>query len=86
MKMQGKSVLILPDQLPEKTKRGLFIPKTAKELQATGVVVDCGPECENVYKGARLIFNRKAASIIKIDDVVHLITTDEENKIIFIYG
>lgn len=84
MILQGKSVLILPDELPEKTKGGLNIPRTATEKPSSGVVVDTGPLCETVSKGDRVLFVRKSASVIIIDDKEHYFIT--ENKISYIYG
>lgn len=83
MKVQGKAVLILPDPMPEKTKGGLAIPKTAKEGQTKGTVVDCGSECEEVHKGDRVIFLKKPTSIIVIGDVEHCFGM--ESCIQFIY-
>jgi co-chaperonin GroES (HSP10) len=83
MKLQGTSVLILPDELPEKTRGGLNIPRTATEKPSTGVAVDVGPLCETVSKGDRVQFVRKSASIITIDGKEHYFIT--ENKISYIY-
>jgi co-chaperonin GroES (HSP10) len=83
MKIQGKAVLILPDPLPEKTKGGLSVPKTANEQPKEGTVIDCGPICENVTKGDRVIFARKAASIIEHDGKEHCLIA--EDKIFYIY-
>lgn len=69
MTILGSIVLIKPDHLPEKTKRGLYIPATAKELPQTGTIMDCGPACKDAKKGMRVIFPRKSASAIIIDDI-----------------
>ena len=71
MKVQGRAVLILPDPMPEKTKGGMIIPRTAKDTQNTGVVVDCGPECELVDQGDKIIFLKKTTSKVEIDGVEH---------------
>jgi co-chaperonin GroES (HSP10) len=84
MKLQGKAVLIYPDQLPEKSKGGISIPRTAKEQPQTGVVVDHGPGCELVRKGCRVQFNRRSASIYEEDGKQFYFTTEEENKIFYI--
>lgn len=83
MKVQGKAVLILPDPMPEKTKGGLAIPKTATEGQTTGTIVDCGSECEEAKNGDRVIFLKKPTSIIVIGDVEHCFGM--ESCIQFIY-
>lgn len=83
MRLQGKNVLILPDELPEKTRGGLNIPRTAKEKPSLGVVIDIGPLCEEVKKGDRVQFVRKSSSIIQIDDKEYCFV--HETKISFIY-
>lgn len=69
MKIQGSTVFIRPDVLPEKTASGvLIIPKNSKEmLPSWGTVEDCGPECETVKKGDRVNFPKKSASAVEID-------------------
>lgn len=83
MKLQGKAVLILPDDNPEKTDGGIMIPKTVEEKPLTGKVTDCGPGCEEVHVGNRVIYNRKGSSVIQIDEVeYHFIS---EHQISYIY-
>lgn len=89
MEMTGKAVLILPDKLPEKTEGGIYIPdihdaRKSKELPQTGVVIDCGPECEDVGKGNRVHFARRSASVAEIDGVIYFITQEDPNKIFYI--
>ena len=71
MKAQGKGVLILPDKEPEKTKEGIIIPLSAKVEQETGVVIDCGSQCENVEIGDKVIFSSKPTSKIEVDGKDH---------------
>jgi len=71
MKVQGRAVLILPDPMPEKTKGGLAIPKTAENTGNTGVIVNCGPECNDAEKGKRVIFLKKNTSKMEIDGIEH---------------
>jgi len=70
MKMLGKSVLIEPDVLPERTITGaLVIPRNSKEmLPQWGTARDVGPSCVQVKKGDRVYFPRKVANVIVIDD------------------
>jgi co-chaperonin GroES (HSP10) len=84
MRLQGKAVLILPDNNPEKTISGVFIPLSAKEKPLIGTVIDCGIGCEAVTVGDRVHYLRKGASIIHIDDVEHHFVT--EHQINAIYG
>ena len=80
---QGNAVLVLPDELPEKTRKGILIPRTAKEKPQSGLVIDCGPRCEEVKKGDRIQYSRKSASAIHIEGKLHYYTT--EDKIFYIY-
>jgi len=80
---QGKAVLILPDQLPERTASGrLVIPRTATDQPETGLVIDAGPLCEDVRKGNRVHFGRKSASVECIEDKDHYWV--QEDKIFYI--
>lgn len=66
----GRALLIKPDKLPERNPLGhLVIPETSTEmLPETGVVVQAGTGCRDVRTGARVIFPRKACSVIVIDN------------------
>jgi hypothetical protein len=70
MIFQGKAILVLPDKLPERTASGrLMIPKTINpDSKEWGLILEHGPQCENAYKGARVLFASKPASHISIDD------------------
>lgn len=70
MRLQGTAILIKPDILPERTETGaLIIPRSSKELLPEwGTVIDAGPACKEVKKGMRIIFPRKQASVMTIDD------------------
>ena len=85
MKLTGTLVLILPDEMPERTTRGLRIPRSVKEKPVTGVVVDIGPLCETVRKADRVQFNRQHSSVIVIDEKEYSIGP-ESSIITFIYG
>lgn len=85
MKLQGKAVLILPHDNDEKTKKGIIIPKTAKNYTLTGKVLDIGPECTQVNKGDKVFYNKRTATILEVIDSPdhHLII---EDNIFMIYG
>ena len=70
MKLQGTAILIMPDKVPDRTETGqLYIPKSSKEmLPEWGEIVEAGPACTVAIKGDRVIFPRKQASVITIDD------------------
>lgn len=82
MIMLGSAILIKPDKLPERTPSGkLVIPKSSKEmLNNWGTVIDCGPVCKEIKKGMRVIFPRKSASVIVIDDKDFYITNEHQIK------
>ena len=83
MRITGNIVCILPDGNPNKTKSGIIVPKTVKELPNTGIVIDHGPMVEAVEKGKKVIFARKAGSVLNIDDIEHLLVP--EDKISYVY-
>lgn len=74
--------MILPDRLPERTKSGqLIIPKSSKEmLPEWGKVIDVGPACSEIKKGMRVLFPRKQASVIVIDDVDYYFLNEYQIK------
>lgn len=85
MRPTGRAVCILPDGNPNKTDSGIIVPQTIKEQPNSGVIVSVGPavEDEDLVPGARVMFPRKPGSSIMLDDVEHLLVT--EDKIQFIY-
>ncbi len=83
MKIQGKAVLILPENLPEKSEGGIHIPETVKEQPIIGKVIDRGPGCEDVSPGDRVQYKRKGASILIMDDIEYHFITEEQ--IVYIY-
>jgi len=70
MQLTGNSILIKPDNLPEKTRSGLLeVPKSSKEMLTDhGEIIQVGPECEIARVGMRVIYPRKSASVIVIDE------------------
>jgi co-chaperonin GroES (HSP10) len=82
MVIQGNAILILPDRLPERTKTGqLIIPKSSKEMASEwGTVIDMGPACEEVKKRMRVIFPRKQASVITMNDIDYYFVSEHQIK------
>jgi co-chaperonin GroES (HSP10) len=82
MKLLGTAILIKPDKIPERTKTGaLVIPRTSKEVLTNwGEVVDAGSACKEVKVGMRVIFPRKSASVIVIDDKDYYFTNEHHIK------
>ncbi len=80
--MLGHAILIKPDQLPERTDSGiLVIPKSSKEmLKDWGTVEQVGPACKEIKPGMRVIFPRRQASVIVIDDKDFYITNEHHIK------
>lgn len=71
----------------EKTSGGLFIPETAKEKPARGLVVSVGPGCLNddgkrialeVKEGDQILFGKYAGTEIKLDADEHMILKEDE--------
>ena len=83
MRPTGKAVCILPDGNPNETKSGIIVPQTMKEQPNRGKVISVGPAVEQVKVGDDVMFPRKSGSMIMLDDVEHLLVT--EDKIQFIY-
>ncbi len=71
MKLVGTAVMILPDDNPERTDKGIIIPRTAKDKPITGKVVRIGVRCESVKVGWRVFYERRGASVMEIDGVEH---------------
>jgi co-chaperonin GroES (HSP10) len=84
MEIQGKAVLVLPDDNPDKTAKGVIIPRTVKKKPNSGRVVDVGPGCQQVRKGDQIQYARKGGSVIIIDDVEHHFVI--EDQIFYIHG
>ena len=82
MKIQGNAILIKPDRLPERTKSGqLVIPRSSKEMISEwGEIIDRGPACEEAEKGMRVLFPRKQASVITIDNVDYFFINEHQIK------
>jgi len=76
--MLGTAILIKPDKLPERTDSGmLIIPRSSKEmLKDWGTVEQVGSACKDVRVGERVIFHRKQASVIIIDNTEFYITNE----------
>lgn len=77
MKVQGRGILILPDENPDKTKGGIINP-IEKEKPNSGTVVQAGDGCEVCATGDRIQYKRKGASIIHLEDVEHHFIIEEQ--------
>jgi chaperonin GroES len=76
MKVQplGDRILIKTEKEEEKTKGGLYIPETAQEKTQTGTVVAIGDDEEiKVKAGDKVMYDKYAGTMVKIDDEDHLI-------------
>lgn len=67
MELQGKAILVKPDENPELTKGGIINPVMAKKPDS-GVVLKCGPGCEITAPGDRIQYKRKGASVIHLNE------------------
>lgn len=78
MEVLGNAVLVRPDPIPEQSKGGIIIPRTAKDPPNKGTVIKAGPGCKLVRANDRIHYARKAASIIEVHgEELHLIYEDK---------
>lgn len=77
MRLQGKAILVKPDEAPEKSKGGIVAPVMAKKPDS-GVVLQCGPGCEITKPKDNIQYKRKGASIITIDGDEHHFIIEEQ--------
>lgn len=82
MELQGKAILILPDDTPEKTK-GIINP-LMKDKPNTGRVINHGPGCELVQIGDLVQYKRKGASVMMKEGMEHHFIIEEQ--IVFVHG
>lgn len=76
MKVQplGDRILLKTEKEEEKTKSGLYIPETAQEKTQTGEVVAVGDDEDiKVKVGDKVMYDKYAGTMVKIEDVDHLI-------------
>lgn len=83
MRLQGKTILILPDDPPERSEGGVLIPKTVKEKPNEGIVLDIGPGCELAHRGSRVQYPRKQANVMQIGGVEHHLII--EDQLFYVY-
>lgn len=77
LKPLADRVLVLPDEVVEKTKSGLYIPDTAKERPIQGTVVAIGngkkDEPMTVKINDKVLYGRHSGSPINVDEKEYLI-------------
>jgi len=78
MKVQGRGILVMPDEAPEKSPGGLVINPIEAKLPDSGVALQCGPGCEITKDGDHIQYKRKGASIIHIEGVEHHFIIEEQ--------
>ena len=83
----GDKILIKPTEVKEVKKGGIIIPDTAKEKPQEGDVIAVGkgkitPEGKvlplDVKAGDKVLYGKYAGTEVKIDDVEHLIITQDD--------
>ena len=84
----GGKILVLPEELEEKTKGGLYIPDTAaKEKPQVGTVVAKGPGKKNtegkviaidVEIGNKVYFKKYSPDEIEVDEKKYLIMDEDD--------
>jgi chaperonin GroES len=89
MKLRPLNDRVLVKRVPEETKTagGLYIPETAKEKPARGVIVAVGPgslrddgkrQEPTVKSGDQVLFGKYAGTEIKLDGEEHIILKEDE--------
>lgn len=63
MRLQGKAVLILPENLPEKSEGGIHIPETVKEQPIIGNVVAVVPVVKTYPRGTGCSISEKEQAL-----------------------
>lgn len=80
--MYDDRVLVLPVEAAEKTRSGIIIPETAKEMPARGVVIKNGPGLKDVpartIVGTTLIYSKYAGSDIELDDTKYKVIRESD--------
>lgn len=81
----GKRVVVLPDQVEEKTVGGLYVPASANEDKkpATGVVASLGVVSEKDFKftvkeGDRVYFKKYSPEEVEVNGEKYLIVEEED--------
>lgn len=90
MKVIGKAVLVLPDENPEISTGGIYIPGIAKK-PLTGIVIDCGQDCRGIEKGDHIYYDRQGANVIMLNSTDENIEGTEhhfitQEKVKYVYG
>jgi len=55
-------IVIKPEEVPEKTDSGIFIPKKNNVEQSIGTVIATGTETNNIKEGQKVIYKKWATS------------------------
>ncbi|HRU39866.1 MAG TPA: co-chaperone GroES [Candidatus Goldiibacteriota bacterium] len=83
----GDHVIVKPMEEEEVKKGGIIIPDTAKEKPSRGEVIAVGPgkimedgkkKPMELKVGDKIIYQKYGGSEIKINDVEHLIMTEDD--------
>ncbi|HDQ26421.1 MAG TPA: co-chaperone GroES [bacterium] len=83
----GDHVIVKPMEEGEVKKGGIIIPDTAKEKPSKGEVIAVGPgkvledgkrKAMDLKVGEKILYQKYGGTEIKIDDVEHLVMTEED--------
>lgn len=81
----GDRVVVRQDSAKAMSASGrLHLPDSAKQLDCTGTVLAIGPRVENVQKGDRVIFKRRAMSSLMPDEWADGTTRDPEANVLIL--
>ncbi|MDR3281441.1 MAG: co-chaperone GroES [Endomicrobium sp.] len=83
----GEKILVKPTEVKEVKKGGIIIPDTAKEKPQEGEVIAVGVGKKtddgkvlplDVKKGDKVLFGKYSGTEVKINDVEHLIMSQDD--------
>jgi chaperonin GroES len=83
----GDHIIVKPLEDEDVKRGGIIIPETAKEKPSKGEVIAVGPgkimedgkkKAMDLKTGDRIIYQKYGGNEIKINDVEHLIMTEED--------
>lgn len=88
LEVEGVKLIVDPQKVEEKTKGGLYIPDTARDMQQVaatrGTVLAIGPQVEArfvtgpIEEGDSIIFPRYAGAMIEEDGKEYRVINDDD--------
>lgn len=72
-------VVIIPEEVKEKTKSGILIPtdSNTEQLGARGTIYKVGPNVTNLSPKQEVIYKRHMVEEVSVEDEIYLFTQQE---------